>query len=83
MKQDATYSAVSGILKRTATPVDRTLHVSLEGIEAMHVDWERGVPVPGRSISPQVVRSMDLSPKVITAAFLGEMPWVRGECRSA
>src|SRR5213078_2946771 len=27
---------VVGILARTATPVDRTIHVSLEGFEAMH-----------------------------------------------
>ncbi|CAN0563203.1 unnamed protein product, partial [Laminaria digitata] len=30
---------VSGILARTGTPVDRTGHVSLEGIEAIHIDW--------------------------------------------
>ncbi len=29
---------VSGILEKTGTPVDRTVHVSLEGIEAIHVD---------------------------------------------
>ena len=29
---------VVGILKRTGTPVERTLHVGLEAIEAMHLD---------------------------------------------
>ena len=33
---------VSGILARTGTPVDRTVHVSLAGIEAMHADWQIG-----------------------------------------
>ena len=31
---------ISGILEHTGTPVDRTVHVSLEGIEAMHVNWQ-------------------------------------------
>lgn len=33
---------VSGILERTGTPVDRTVHVSLEAIEAIHADWRGG-----------------------------------------
>ena len=33
---------VSGILQRTGTPVDRSLHVSLEAITAIHVDWSTG-----------------------------------------
>ena len=35
---------VSGILAKTGTPVDRTVHVSLEAIEAIHVDWQSGMP---------------------------------------
>ncbi len=62
---------VSGILRRTGTPVDRTLHVSLEGIEGMHVDWKQGVPVPGESTPQEEVREMHLEPEVITAALLG------------
>ena len=42
---------VYGILARTGTPVDRTVHVSLEAIEAIHADWQSGAPIPGRSIS--------------------------------
>ena len=33
---------VSGVLEKTGTPVDRTVHVSLEAIEAIHVDWQSG-----------------------------------------
>jgi putative ABC transport system permease protein len=62
---------VSGILRRTGTPVDRTLYVSLEGIEAMHVDWEQGMPVHGHSVSAEQARDMHLEPEVITAALLG------------
>jgi putative ABC transport system permease protein len=62
---------VSGILARTGTPVDRTVHVSLEAIEAIHVDWQSGAPVPGISVSAEQARTMDLTPKAITAALVG------------
>ncbi len=62
---------VTGILAKTGTPVDRTVHVSLQAIEAIHVDWQNGAPVPGQSVSAEQVRQMDLQPKAITAAFIG------------
>jgi putative ABC transport system permease protein len=62
---------VSGILAKTGTPIDRTVHVSLEAIEAIHIDWQNGAPVPGQSISPDQVRKMDLTPRAITAALVG------------
>jgi len=62
---------VVGILARTGTPVDRTVHVSLEAIEAIHVDWQSGAPIPGISISAEQARAMDLTPKAITAALVG------------
>lgn len=33
---------VAGILARTGTPVDRTVHVSLAGLDAVHEDADRG-----------------------------------------
>jgi len=63
---------VAGILEPTGTPVDRTVHVSLEGIEAMHVDWRSGAPpMPGQEISAEHARRMDLSPQAITAFLVG------------
>jgi putative ABC transport system permease protein len=62
---------ISGILERTGTPVDRTVHVSLEAIEAIHVDWQSGARVPGQSVSSADVRKMDLRPKAVTAALIG------------
>lgn len=61
---------VSGVLAKTGTPVDRTVFVSLEAIEAIHIDWKGG----GRSadtISADEVRQMSLDPKAITAALIG------------
>lgn len=62
---------VSGILAKTGTPIDRTVHVSLEAIEAIHIDWQNGAPVPGQSISADQVRQMNLTPRAITAALVG------------
>ncbi|MCG8428451.1 MAG: ABC transporter permease [Chromatiales bacterium] len=62
---------VAGILKRTGTPVDQAVHVSLEAIEAIHVDWKSGAPIPGISISAEQTRKMALQPEVITAALIG------------
>lgn len=62
---------VVGILKRTGTPVDQTIHVRLEGIEAIHIDWKKGAPIPGHSVSAENALKMDLSPRLITAFFVG------------
>jgi len=62
---------VVGILEATGTPVDQTVHVSLQGIEAIHVDWQQGVKVPGHKISNEQLMAQDLTPKTITAFMLG------------
>lgn len=57
---------VSGILARTGTPVDRTVHVTLSGIEAMHSGWAR---------SPQARQAIGATeepkPDAITACIVG------------
>ncbi len=62
---------VVGVLERTGTPVDRTVHVSLEAIEAIHVDWQAGTPIPGLAVDAEQARRMDLTPKAITAFLVG------------
>ena len=63
---------IVGILKPTGTPVDQSLHVSLEGITAMHVDWESGgPPMEGESISAEEVLKLDLTPEEITSFLIG------------
>ena len=61
---DSPFS-VSGILKATGTPVDRTLHVSLEGIEAIHAEYED----ESEAATPD--NESDLTPKTLTAFMLG------------
>lgn len=53
--------SVSGILAPTGTPVDRSVHVSLEGIDVMH-----GIDVPDGDVS-----NSDYAPQDITAALVG------------
>lgn len=72
VKHDDKPFTVVGILERTGTPVDRTLHIALAGMEALHIDWQHGAPAYGnRKISAEQALQMDLQPKEITAMLLG------------
>jgi putative ABC transport system permease protein len=62
---------VVGILAPTGTPVDRTLHINMASMEAIHLDWAGGAPMPGLEIPPELVRKFDLTPKEATAALVG------------
>ena len=62
---------VVGVLARTGTPLDRTVHVPLEAIEAIHLDWQGGAPLPGVSIPAEFVSKFDLKPKAITSMLIG------------
>lgn len=62
---------VVGVLAPTGTPVDRTVHVSLQSIEAIHLDWQGGAPIPGLNIPPALVGKFDLTPKTVTAVLVG------------
>jgi putative ABC transport system permease protein len=62
---------VVGILARTGTPVDRTVHISLAAMEAIHIDWQGGAPIPGFAIPPQLASKFDLTPKTVTAMLVG------------
>lgn len=62
---------VVGILAPTGTPVDRSVHIGLAGMEAIHLDWVMGVPLPGMSIPADKVGEHDLTPQTVTAALVG------------
>ena len=62
---------VTGILASTGTPVDQTVHISLQGIEAIHIDWKQGVKIPGSTIQTEQLAALTLTPKTITAFMLG------------
>jgi putative ABC transport system permease protein len=62
---------VVGILARTGTPVDRSLHIGLDGMQALHIDWVAGVPLPGLAVSAEQAAQKDLTPKNATALLVG------------
>ena len=61
---------VTGILDPTGTPVDKTLHVSLGAIEAIHVGWESGAHL-GNTPDAKTLEQHQFEPKEITAFMLG------------
>ena len=66
---DKPFSVV-GILEKTGTPVDRTVHIPLEGISAIHIDWQSGRRGVIKIDSERALK-MDLQPREITAFMLG------------
>ena len=62
---------VVGVLAATGTPVDRSVHISLEAMEAIHLDWIAGAPIPGTAIPADQVAKYDLTPRNVTAALVG------------
>lgn len=67
---DKPFSVV-GILARTGTPVDRSVHIGLDGMEAIHLDWIAGTPLPGMAVPADQVSRYNLTPKKVTAVLVG------------
>lgn len=61
---------IVGIFDKTGTPVDRTVHVSLAGIEAIHVDWQSGSR-SNVTLTAEQALQLDLTPEAITAFLVG------------
>ena len=63
---------IVGILQTTGTPVDQSLQVRLEGITAMHIDWDSGAPpMEEERISAEEAMELDLTPEEITSFLIG------------
>lgn len=61
-----------GILAPTGTPIDRSVFVTLQGFEAMHLDWQSGAPPrPDEATPAEAIRAEDLEIRSITAFLLG------------
>ncbi|MEL7184751.1 MAG: ABC transporter permease, partial [Pseudomonadota bacterium] len=74
VRHDDLPFTVSGILARTGTPVDRSLHISLEAMTAIHVDWQSGAraarTTPADALRAQAAAGR-LTPKAVTALLVG------------
>jgi putative ABC transport system permease protein len=64
-KHDNTPFVISGILKATGTPVDKTIHISLNAIEAIHLS-----PSQQKQLLSDPT-SVNLTPESMTAIMLG------------
>jgi len=62
---------ITGVLARSGTPVDRSVLVSLEAIEAIHLNWSGGVRMPGLDLPAERIERFDLTPPAVTAALVG------------
>lgn len=64
--EDQPFTIV-GVLAPTGTPIDRSVQVSLESLEAIHTYWPGGGALP----SPPARPEPDLTPESITAFLVG------------
>ena len=62
---------VVGILDQTATPIDRSLYITLEGMEAIHIDWQSGAPpLKGHETPVTKIKKENIKIDQITAFLL-------------
>jgi putative ABC transport system permease protein len=63
---------VTGILAPTATPIDRSLYITLQGLEALHVDWTDGAPPTADKVTPaEALAAKELPVHQVTAVLVG------------
>ena len=71
IKHDEHPLSITGILKATGTPVDRTVHVDLKGIDAIHAGMENHLCDQGHDPLHVCLHESGSSGSSITAAFIG------------
>ena len=69
LKHEKTPFQVVGILKSTGTPVDKSVYITLYGMEAIHKGWEKGVPYFGE-VSQSEFTKENLQSDQITSFIL-------------
>ena len=71
IEHDDKLFTVTGGLAPNGTPVDRTVHVSLAAIEALHLGWKDGAKRQGFALPSEESELRELKPKAVTALLLG------------
>lgn len=62
---------VVGIMKRTGTSIDRSVYMTLQGLEALHIDWVNGaMPTKDTAIPADKIKIEDIKVDQITSFFL-------------
>lgn len=59
---------ISGILKATGTPIDKSVYISLAGMELIHLGWQGGFP--SYDTSGKEFNEDNFEPKLITSFIL-------------
>lgn len=71
MDHDDRPFTITGILASTATPIDRSLYITLEGMSAIHVGWGDGAPPePGEGQTAKPLTPEELKVENITSFLL-------------
>ncbi|MFW6300092.1 MAG: ABC transporter permease [Oceanicaulis sp.] len=68
VEHDNNPFTITGVLAPTGTPLDRSVFVTLEAVEAIHLEGATGA---GTSLPADRLRAMDLTPEQITAFYVG------------
>lgn len=72
LKHDDRPFVIVGIMEATGTPLDRAVYISLEGMEALHIDWENGsVPAAGKVTPNSLIKKENMVIGTITSFFVG------------
>lgn len=71
LKHDDKPFFVKGIMQTTGTSLDRSVYITLQGLEALHMDWQNGaMPKANEKISPEKIHAADVKIKSLTAFFV-------------
>ena len=70
VEHDNVPFTVAGVLAPTGTPIDDSILIRMQGLEAVHIGWEHGV-YDGTVVSTDDLEHTDLQPKTVTAFLLG------------
>ncbi|MBC7371148.1 MAG: FtsX-like permease family protein, partial [Bdellovibrionaceae bacterium] len=70
-KHDDKPFRIVGIMKSTGTALDQSVYMTLEGLEALHIDWQDGAaPTKDKIIPKDQITMSDIKVHTITAFFL-------------
>ncbi|MBX2988988.1 MAG: ABC transporter permease [Bdellovibrionaceae bacterium] len=62
---------ITGFLRPTGTPIDRSVYITLPGMEALHIDWQDGAaPTAAKRVAADSLKVENLKIHTITAFFL-------------
>lgn len=71
-KHDDKPFRIVGIMRSTGTPLDRAVYITLQGMEALHIDWKDGAaPRNDQRVNAQDLKFEDIKIHSITAFFVG------------